>query len=511
MLKADHMLDRPLASSLVATTNCMLPIFESLLVDFIRQDIRCCYWKSTRRLKSALAGERDLDLLVARQDQHRTEMVLLAAGFKRFPAIATRDHPSLSSFLGHDEQSGRLVHVHLHARLIVGEPLFKNYRLPWEDIILARAELHAELPIRVLDPTTEALLLAVRSCLELSRLDPVTLRSWHAAIHKFALDHAKLGAHVDRAALHELATVLLDKDLAGMIVDFICGEPRRDDRRRFRRCLTRRSAIYRTYNPFESRLRSAWRTALWIGGNLNRRYFHIPRPWSRRAPGGGCVVAIVGLDGSGKTTVTAALRAWLAPEVDVMPVYFGTGAGRPSMLLRPFKLMVPLIRCVLRTKPKGSSHGTISEQPPGRLYSACMMCWAALVAYEKRGKLRVARRAADRGLVVVTDRFPQDEIIGFNDGPLLARLSRVPAWLRTFETSAYALARRLPPDLVLKLDVRAETAARREPDMDPNLIRQRIAQLRRLTFASPRVVTVDAEQPLEDVIRVAKREIWQLL
>lgn len=510
MLKIVHSLDRPIASSLIATRRT-LSIFEALLADFIRQDIRCCYWKSTRRIHSALAGDHDLDLLVARQDQYRAEAALLAMGFKRFPAVAHRDHPSLSSFLGHDEPSGRLVHVHLHARLIVGEPLFKNYRLPWEEIILARAEFRCELPIRVLDTSAEALLLAVRSCLELTRLDPVMLRSWPAAIHKFALDRADVAARVDRTELRELAAALLDEELAGMVVDYICGEPPREDRRRFRRRLTHHVAIYRTCNSLESRLRSACRAVLWMGGHLNQRYFHLPRPWNRRAPGGGCVAAIVGVDGSGKTTVTAALRAWLAPEVDVMPVYFGTGAGRPSLLLWPFKLMVPLVRRVFPTKPRGSSHGNVSEQPPGPLYSACMMGWAALVAYEKRCKLRSARRAADRGLVVITDRFPQDEITGFNDGPLLTRLGKVPAWLRRFETSAYALARRLPPDLVLRLDVRAETAAGREPDMAPDLIRQRIADLRRLTFASARVATVDAEQPLENVIRTVKQEIWKLL
>jgi hypothetical protein len=47
--------------------------------------------------------------------------------------------------------------------------------------------------------------------------------------------------------------------------------------------------------------------------------------------------------------------------------------------------------------------------------------------------------------------------------------------------------------------------------MDPVLIGRRIGDLRRLTFRGARVVTVDAEQPLKDVIRAVKREIWRLL
>jgi adenylate kinase family enzyme len=59
--------------------------------------------------------------------------------------------------------------------------------------------------------------------------------------------------------------------------------------------------------------------------------------------------------------------------------------------------------------------------------------------------------------------------------------------------------------------VTPETAARREPDMNPEVIRQRIDELRRLAFPGARVVSVDAEQPLEDVIRTVKHEVWREL
>jgi hypothetical protein len=207
----------------------------------------------------------------------------------------------------------------------------------------------------------------------------------------------------------------------------------------------------------------------------------------------------------------AAIQAWLASEVDVMPVYFGTGHGRPSLLLLPFKMMVPVITPLLGTKPRGASHGRISDRAPGPLYSVLMMVWAAAVAAEKRSKLRAAHRGASRGLVVVADRYPQNEDVGYSDGPLLPRLTHAPRWLRRFEAHAYTLAGRLPPDLVLKLEVTPETAARREPDMDPAAIRQRIEAARRLAFPGACIVRVDAERPLEEVIRSIKREIWSLL
>src|SRR4029077_2440747 len=104
------------------------------------------------------------------------------------PAVSGRDHPAVVSFLGFDEPSGKLVHVHLHFRLVSGERLLKNYRVPWGDQVPARPIRHPTLPILILDPTSEALLSVVRACLELRRTDPVTLRHWEATRQKFALD-----------------------------------------------------------------------------------------------------------------------------------------------------------------------------------------------------------------------------------------------------------------------------------------------------------------------------------
>ena len=491
--------------------NPTLPLLLMVLGDFRRQAISYCYWKSGKRIQSVLAGEGDLDLLIARRDQHRAQAILLGHGFKLFPSVAMRDHPSILSYLGYDEPSGRLIHLHLHFHLVVGERLHKNYRIPWEAEILARAIPHPNLTVKVLDPSSEAVLLGVRACLELGRLDPVTLRGWQKTLARFELDRKQLAETLDRAQLIGRASELLGDDLGAMLADAIYGAGPFDQSGRLRRAIQEHFAPYRAYNALEARLRSAARAIHWAAGSLNKSFLHLPRPWSRRAPGGGCVVALIGIDGSGKTTVSASIRAWLSSEMDVMPVYFGTGGGRPSLLLRPFKSIVPLLTLLLKTKPRGSSHGKISKDDPGLLYSLLLMVWAAVVAREKRTKLLATYRSASRGLVVVTDRYPQNEIRGFNDGPLLTRLAWAPSWLRRWEVNTYALAQRLPPDLVIKLIVRPETTARREPDMDPTVIEKRIEEIPRLAFSGAHIASINAEQPLVDVIRAVKQEIWRML
>jgi hypothetical protein len=59
--------------------------------------------------------------------------------------------------------------------------------------------------------------------------------------------------------------------------------------------------------------------------------------------------------------------------------------------------------------------------------------------------------------------------------------------------------------------VAPDTVARRRPDMDRAVILERINALQRLTFPGARVVSVDAEQPLAEVVRAVKAEVWHLL
>lgn len=488
-----------------------VPLLVALLGEFERERVAYCYWKSSRRVGAALAGETDLDLLVARSDRHVAERLLSIHGYKLCLPIASRDHPALASYFGYDDSTGRIVHVHIHFNLVSGAAFLKDFRLPWESAVLARAVQHSQFPIRVLDTASEALLIVVRSALELRWTDPVAVRHWSDVKRKFLLDREAIAARLDPTTFRERVGEAFESDIANAIVEgFFAQQPL--ERQAQLRCRIRKAlAPHRAYNGIEAHLRSWSRAVDCAIRNLSQRVLHAPRLWHRRAPGGGRVVAVIGVDGSGKSTVVAAVREWLGAEVDVLPMYFGTGDGRPSLAFRPFKMVAPLVARCLKTKPRGASHGQISDRPPGFIYSTLMMIWAAAVAMEKRGKLRATQRGANRGLIVVADRYPQNEDFGYSDGPLLPRLAYAPRWLRRFETRCYALARSLPPDLVLKLEVRPKTAAQREPDMHPAIIRQRIAAAHCLAFPGARVVCVNAERPLDDVIRTAKREIWSLL
>jgi thymidylate kinase len=480
----------------------------ALIAALETEGIAYCYWKSSSRVDRAFAGQSDLDLLVARSDRQRAIDVLSRCGFKHWPDAPGRDQPALMSFLGYEESAGAIHHVHLHFRLVVGHSLLKNFHLPIEERLLARCSPHASLPIRILDSTDEALLLIVRANLEIRYTDFVALRRRRELERKHAAALMDLAPRVDAAKLRDRANEIFSPALADAIAARMAAGPRKSG---LGLAMARELSAYRMYGGFEATVRGAWRSALWAIGGLNKRYVGAPRPWGRRAPGGGVLVAFVGVDGSGKSTQVAEARRWLGPEIDVLACYFGSGDGSASLFFRPFKVAARLVASKVRVKPKGASHGTVSDRPPGPLYSALFAIWALAVAFDKRTKLIAAQRAVARGFVVVTDRYPQSENPLFNDGPLLHRLPRAPAWLSRFEASIYETARRAPPDLVIKLHVGPETVARREPQMKRNIILQRLDWLKELQFSGARVVSIDATQPLSEVTRIAKRAIWDIL
>jgi thymidylate kinase len=141
------------------------------------------------------------------------------------------------------------------------------------------------------------------------------------------------------------------------------------------------------------------------------------------------------------------------------------------------------------------------------------VAWALLVAREKRRRLASARRARSRGIVVVCDRYPQADIMGYNDGPLLGDwIDHRSKWRRALarrELSVYQSFTRFPPDLVVKLHVTPALAARRKEIASLDLLRRKADGIKRLHYPeTTAVLDLDADRPLESVLHDIKGAIW---
>lgn len=492
-------------------------VCRSLFDSFNDEDVRYCHWKSNEHLLEGLIGETDLDILVDRSSFVDAQRILLQSGYKRFQSAGFATHPAMETYLGFDEETGCLVHIHLHYRLVLGQSRVKGYRLPWEDEILNGRSFDEETEVYTADPAMELLLLLLRYSLKIRFRDHF-LRAIGGTY--FGSDARReyewLVERVDTDDVVELAKELLTEEAARDFEKILGSEdfPSIGQLRRIKKSASEVLTIHEIYSPTESKLRGLVRDSKRVVRKVNR-VLGYPRMSRRRVPHGGVLVVFVGPDGSGKSTLVDEIHGWLSWKLDVQTVYLGSGDGDVSLLRRP---IVPL------RKRHGGGAGSKnvesgSESSGGGLLSRFVSLGriyrALTISREKNKRLRRAWRARNRGMVVLSDRYPQNQMMGYNDGPLLSQIadsdSRLLRYVAKRESVPYRNAERNQPDLVVKLDVSKEIALSRKPETDEKSLEKKIKAVRSMEFNDSEVITVDAEQELEEVVKEVKRAVWGVL
>ncbi len=493
-----------------AETATSLQVVSALLEQLHARDLPYCHWKSNEHVREGLLGLTDLDILVDRRRALELQGLLSSAGFKRFSALGAGVYPAVEDYLGFDEATGKLVHLHLHYELVLGEKHLKGYRLPWEERLLASRTFDAEHSVYTADPNLELLLLLLRSALKVRLRDHLKARLGKTYLGADSQrEYRWLEPRSDPQKVSRLAHELLGSEAQGALGALLGGPPSLAALAAFRRAVTPTVVLYRSYSPLGARWRRLLREGVWAASVLNKRYLNAPQPLRRIAPTGGRIVAFLGSDGSGKSTLLQSLNRWLSWKLDVYPVYHGSGDGRASLLRLPLRLGLKL----LKSRRRSAGDAAAQSAKPKRLHPARVL-WALVLSWEKRAKLRSARHARNRGMIVLADRYPQAQVPGFNDGPLLGAWQTHPARLfralARWERQPYEWATRYPPDLVVKLRVSPEVAHGRKPEMPLNDFRRRVAAVESLDFATE-VVVVDADRPADEVLYHVKRLVWELL
>lgn len=496
-------------------TSGTLGIVRTLFDRLHHDGVTYCHWKSNEHLAAAAAGATDLDVLVDRRAMLPLNRILAELGFKRCIAVAEHAYPGIEDFLGFDADTGALAHLHLHHRLVLGEKRLKGYRLPWEAVLLSTRLLDHDHGIYVADPHLEMLLLVIRTALKLRTRDLPRLAASRPAFGGGALrEYHWLAKRVTPDELLSTAQPLVGEAAARLLATAITGIPTTRDLRAIVNRASPALDEYRTYEASDARQRRWSREWAARWAKMRGHVRAAPTPSRRTLPHGGLVVAFLGCDGSGKSTLAGATAAWLAWKLDVVPIYFGSGNGPASLLRQPLRLMKSLRR---RHAPRQSSGQRRNREGVGHgLRGVRDAWWTLALARERRDGMALGQRARNLGMVVICDRLPQTQVFGFNDGPRLGAWqedsSPILRALARYELSTYRTAVGCPPDLVFRLQVASDVAARRKPEMAPEWIAQRAEAIRGLRFPrDTQVVDIDANQPLEQVLLQVKRTIWEHL
>jgi glycosyltransferase involved in cell wall biosynthesis/thymidylate kinase len=515
------------------TTPDRLQVVCAWLSSMHERGIPYCHFKSNNRVADGLAGVTDLDVLIDRGNYTQASELLFKSGFKRFYSSRLISYPAVEDFLGFDQHTGKLIHLHLHWQVIVGEPHIKGFHLPWERVLLETRTWDEENRIFVAAPEVELLLLLTRAALKLRHRDRLRLMFGRRYFRGSMMREYKWLCRVadyDKVVL--LAQELLDNGTAEVVKKvFINRKVGDHDIVAFRKAAMPRLCRYRTYSRLGALLVRWWRELCKTVLQVGKRFGQNTAVLRRGPAAGGIVVALLGADGSGKSTHAHCLRTWMAWKADVMYVYLGSGSG-PRSFSRRLLDLVSLVAFQIKKVFSGFKQGaakepvlqkktdhrvepgiTLDQQPV--LYRGWKVLWALILAQEKLNKVRKAFRARNRGMVVIADRYPQNQIKGYNDGPLLDDLKHLPGpwnYACRLEAEIYNKILMLQPDLVVKLDLPLDVALERKKDTPPDMVLRKIEAVRRLNFApQTRVVTIDGTFSLEQVSLAVKKAVWEYM
>jgi thymidylate kinase len=462
-----------------------------------------CHWKSNDALDLSASGDNDLDLLIDRRHMTTFTEVLAACGFKQARPQRRRFVPGVLHFYGMDQATGRFVHVDAQAQLVLGDDTSKNVHVPIEPAYLASCTQGPIFPVPA--PEFELALLVLRLALKHG--------TWDAAA--FGLAPLKgterreleyLWARVDEARLRgvveEHLPQILWEDWSAYSRALLTGAalPARlaAGHRVVRgaHVLMRRRAALDTV--VRCRRRVEWGLRHYVLGQRN----------TKRLMAGGRVIAVVGGDGAGKSTLVTSLAGWLNGPLDTRVLHMGKPPRSAVNLAVKGAVLIGrrtrLVREWLPNYPTAVEHN-------GRRPGTAWLLWQLVTAADRRRHHRRARSLAAQGYLVVCDRFPLEQVT-LMDGPRTAwvpvdGLSRFARRLVTAEQRLYRSIS--DPDLLLVLRVDPETAVARKQGVDPaEFVRPRSAEVYDADWNATDAIVLDASRPADDVLAEARAAVW---
>ena len=488
----------------------MLAKIRDLIEELNQSGLGYCHWKSNLGLAKALAGQTDIDLLVHRKDAGLFRALLGQHDFR--PAITTMGEafPSVEHYYALDEGSGVLAHVHAYFRVITGESLTKNNRLPIEEMLLQNTrEVDS---VRVPAKSAELVVFTVRMMLKHTSVMELVLlaRYWKQVQQEIdwllETDSIDETLNFVKCWLPWLDTGLFSECIAALKAPASLL-------RRIRLGYRLRSQLRRYAR--HSFIRAGLSGVQKFTGMLFRRLTRSPK--GMVPLGGGAVIAFVGSEATGKSTLLAEMRGWLGEHFAVEQIH--AGKPKPTLLSVVPNLLVPALRIALpghRSTRLETQYVSAEPSEKSRTnFSLIFAMRSALLAYDRRSLLSRAFSQAANGTIVLCDRYPSLQS-GALDSPQLSHLPVSPRrysvrrWLAQVEARLY---REIPPpDLVIYLSAPLEvtvarnaTRGKTEPE---EYVRRRHARSSNLEFGKTPVYKIDTDQPFDQTVLEVKKAIW---
>ena len=417
-------------------------IVKAFIGEINSSNINYCHFKSNASLSLSMAGETDLDLLFEAGSETAVALIMKSVGCILFHSPSDRSYDDVYDYVGYDGDLRRPIHFHCHFRLDIGEKWVKSYRLPWQDLILATHVKDPVTNISTSSPEWELILLILRQTTRIYSTDIFSNRLPSISA-KAKSEFVWLKRQIDPLVLDQIMRKYLSGGLRASILEVIDGGYSSESFHSIRRQVLSDLSKYRKYSHLAAIRKFYMRK---ISHYLKRfdlleEYF----PGKRTLFGAGFTVAIVGTDGSGKTTMCKKVVASLLEKVSIKYVYLGHGKSGAGPI---FLFALKALSYLNRRAPKSLK---LFE------YLANL-----LIVYRRWYILILAKHYISQGRLVCMDRFPQFNKPGVSDGSFFTNHKRL--WWsipHKLETKVKQLADQGSLDYVVHLHADKEVLKRR--------------------------------------------------
>jgi thymidylate kinase len=480
-----------------------LKLSTQLFSDLNSKNIRYCHWKSNIRLADALSGETDLDILVYLKDKELFINTIKDLGFISIQSAPECTHQWMENALGCDPETGKLLHLHIHYKLILGEMYIKNHHLPIETFIFQNCRYVSGVCVPAAE--LELLLLIIRSHMKLTTF----------AILRRLMIMRKLLYPID--ILDEINYLILDSQpdrfdemvrksglpLSNSFMNrtfdlFSRKKVTQFDTIKIRKKIFQALKRYRILTAFYSKFIFYWRQIR--RSSIITTFFSGS---SCRLPVKGKMVALVGADGSGKSTIAEDLSKWLGWRLRISKIYFGGPKnGICSKLMFLEWVLLQFIRRIhikiIQNLLKFFRHWSGIY----RLY---------LAARSRRRLYLKAERKIAKGDIIVFDRYPLPEFkpmpIGIDGIEIRKVYGNCGSKIADFEEKAFSYIGQ--PDLAIFLRVSLSKLRTRKPDVPPFEQHKLTVDCLQKLEERNGLVIIDGEQNYNKVLLDTKKAIWK--
>lgn len=472
-----------------------LRLAEDIFRSLNKNRISYCHWKSNIRLEKGLSGKTDLDLLVARKHESELIDIINSLGFKRVISENWRRYPDIEDYIGLDNDTGRFLHLHVHYKLITGRSLLKEYHLPFEDILLKGTQEY--LGVKIPPPEAEAAIFIIRMAIKGIIFSPRVLLKRLMGKNPYQEDMRELKWLAERSDVRKISDVIkiagLEPEILKNIIEVTLNPAKissttisyiKKGMKRFRR-----------FGIFHGMMLFSWK---WVIKNI---YLSLACG-GKTFPDSGFKMAIVGTDGSGKTTLCSLIKDRLSWKLKVTPIYLGSSRYSLLTFLVIF-FSIPL-RFLERIKPS-----IYRFNAPVLLYRYLL---ELSYAHDRFRRFRKGELAAQNGSLVIYERFPIQNTI---DWPIWMEKNRgmPPNFagvlkkriLKTY--SAITI-----PDCLVYIQIPGHLAINRKPGHPSDLILEKQERLSKYFSdkdSMKKVFPVDGTKPREALAKEVLSIIWQ--